>query len=81
MSDKTKKGGHAPEHLKKAMDDHISKGAKGKTVTVEGKEQPVDWLLVELWDCTDLLPSSGCEALGMEQGSTYAMAARKLKKG
>jgi CheY-like chemotaxis protein len=35
-------------------------------------------LLGRLWDCIDPLPQSVCEDLGLELGSTYANAARKL---
>jgi hypothetical protein len=34
----------------------------------------------QLWNCTDVLPSSLCGDLDLAQGSTYAVAARKLRQ-
>ena len=33
-----------------------------------------------LWRCTDMLPGSDCETMDMPRGSTYAQAARQVKK-
>jgi hypothetical protein len=37
------------------------------------------WLTGQLWNCTDTLPESICWDLDIEEGSSYAMAARKLR--
>ena len=33
-----------------------------------------------LWRCTDILPGGDCETMDMPKGSTYAQAARQVKK-
>ena len=33
-----------------------------------------------LWRCTDILPGGDCETMDISQGSTYAQAARQVKK-
>ena len=37
------------------------------------------WLTGQLWNCTDVLPGTNCDNLGLPRGSTYAVAARKLR--
>ena len=51
-------------------------GADAKTVTVGYAEtvMPTAWLLGQLWNCRDIMPSTLCADLGMREGSTYAMA-------
>ena len=47
-----------------------------------GKLPAVDrtkWLTGQLWNCTDILPSSVCYQLELKQGSSYAIAARELR--
>ena len=46
---------------------------------VMGLKQRAQWLIGQLWNCTDVLPSMACENLDIQRGSTYAQAARKLK--
>ncbi|HLA99662.1 MAG TPA: hypothetical protein VJL34_14540 [Anaerolineales bacterium] len=38
------------------------------------------WLAGQLWNCTDCMPSSLCENIGLSTGSTYAQGVRKLKQ-
>lgn len=38
------------------------------------------WLTGQLWDCTDTLPAGDCESLDLPRGSTYAQAARSLRR-
>ena len=33
-----------------------------------------------LWRCTDILPGGDCETMDMRRGSTYAQAARQVRK-
>jgi hypothetical protein len=37
------------------------------------------WLTGRLWNCTDVLPGTNCDDLDLPRGSTYALAARKLR--
>ncbi len=37
------------------------------------------WLLGQLWNCTDIMPSDLCQSLDLPPGSTYAQAVRRLK--
>ena len=70
-------GGHAPSHLREAFQDWIE-DCSG-TVTVDDASRPKDWLLGQLWNCTDILPGDACWILGLRPGSTYAQAVRALK--
>jgi hypothetical protein len=64
------RGGHAPSHLR-----------EGFAETVE-ESRPVDAATIgKLWNCIDIMPSGLCEALGLRQGSTYAMGVRHLRSG
>jgi hypothetical protein len=38
------------------------------------------WLVGQLWNCSDVMPGSLCDDLDLRQGSTYAVAARKLRR-
>src|SRR5690242_7284535 len=38
------------------------------------------WLTGQLWNCTDVMPGSMCDDLNLLRGSTYAVAARKLRQ-
>jgi len=73
--------GHAPGHLREAFDEWVEAGADAKTVTVGYAEavMPTAWLLGQLWNCRDIMPSTLCADLDMRQGSTYAMAVRRVK--
>jgi hypothetical protein len=33
-----------------------------------------------LWNCADILPGGDCETMDMPRGSTYAQAARQVRK-
>jgi hypothetical protein len=37
------------------------------------------WLIGQLWNCTDIMPSTLCNVLDLPQGSSYAMGVRKFK--
>lgn len=52
--------------------------ASGDSVTVEGQNYPIRWLLGQLWNCADVLPGHVCRDLGIHPGSTYAMAVRHV---
>jgi len=75
------RSGHAPGHLREAFDEWVEAGADAKTVTVGYAEavMPTAWLLGQLWNCRDIMPSTLCADLDMRQGSTYGMAVRRVK--
>ena len=39
-----------------------------------------EWLIGQFWESTDFMPSKICQILDLPSRSTYAEAARKLKK-
>jgi hypothetical protein len=43
-------------------------------------DQRAHWLTGQLWNCTDILPGGDCESLGLPHGSTYAQAARLIRR-
>ena len=38
------------------------------------------WLIGQLWNCTDIMPSGLCDTLDLHPGSTYASGVRNLRK-
>ncbi len=74
------RGGHAPGHLRDAFCEYFAEGSDTDAVVVGEHEQvmPLRWLIGQLWNCTDILPSEYCTVLDLLQGSTYAMAVRNL---
>jgi hypothetical protein len=38
------------------------------------------WLIGQLWNCTDYMPSALCYTLDVPPGSTYAIGVRNLRK-
>ena len=51
----------------------------GETVTVNGEEKPLSWLLTQLAKCTDQMPSSVAIVLDLDDGATYAQAVRAIR--
>jgi hypothetical protein len=80
MRYKPNRGGHAPGHLRDAFLEYLDEGSESDTVVVGEEERvvPLRWLIGQLWNCTDVLPSEYCSMLELEQGSTYAQAVRKI---
>ena len=60
--------GHAPCDTRQAFLDSIEAG------------EPDLRLAGNLWNCTDILPGTYCDDLGIPHGSTYAQAARFLRQ-
>jgi hypothetical protein len=60
--------GHAPCEPRQAFLDSIEAG------------EPDLKLAGNLWKCTDILPGTYCDDLGIPHDSTYAQAARFLKQ-
>ena len=79
MNYKPNKGGHAPGHLRDAFCEWIEEGNSSMTIKLDDEPKPLEWLLGQLWNCTDILPGTYCNELEIPQGSTYAMAVRKTK--
>jgi hypothetical protein len=69
---------HVGGHLREAFGDWVFDGMDGKP---QIDEEPVEiaWLLGQLRDCSDIMPSMLCSELEMAQGSTYATAAQRLR--
>ena len=75
---KPNRGGHAPGFLRYAFQEWVS-DQENETVIIDDEEKPLQWLLGQLWNCTDILPSGDCSLLDIPCGSTYAQAVRRVK--
>lgn len=51
----------------------------GQWVTVGEERKPLSWLLTQLAQCQDQMPTSVSMVLDMDDGSTYAQAVRALR--
>jgi hypothetical protein len=73
---------HAPTHLREALQDYLDSDIPAKEFRLEhdGEERSLDWLLGQLWHCTDVLPAGYCDQLDIPKGSTYAQAVRLMKE-
>ena len=84
MSYAANRGGHAPGHLRDALQDYFEGGRKlidlAETLRIgdEEKTRPLRWLIGQLWNCTDTMPGALCGDLDLPQGSTYAQGVRDL---
>lgn len=72
------RGGHAPGHLREAFLEYLDDTDEpwGRTVFLNDEEKPIDWLIGQLWNCTDILPSMYYDALELTGQHTYSAAAR-----
>ncbi|UCC38765.1 MAG: hypothetical protein JSV96_13205 [Candidatus Aminicenantes bacterium] len=66
------KGGHAPGYLRDAFHEYL----ETEQVVIDEVERPIKWLIGQLWNCTDIMPSEYCSLLDIPSGSTYAQAVR-----
>ena len=95
MTKNLPKSGHLSGHLRNAFIELVdSFNVERDEITLQTKleveelEKSVNWLLGQLWNCTDIMPAFTCEALNdvcdihheIKQGSTYAQGARFLKE-
>lgn len=80
--------GHAPGHIREAFlalinhepfDIGFRNATHQQTWAGLTEDQRLRWLCGQLWSCTDCLPGSECSDLGLQQGSTYAEAARVIR--
>jgi hypothetical protein len=74
---------HVQGHLRDAfagwVDDGCTSQEVGADEFYEGA-RPVDWLFGQLWHCSDIMPWSLCDQLGMPPGSAYAKAVQHLSE-
>jgi hypothetical protein len=72
---------HKSSHLREALQDYLDSDVPANEFKVEhdGDDKSLDWLLGQLWACTDILPAGYCEQLDLPHGSTYAQAVRRIK--
>jgi len=42
--------------------------------------QRAEWLVGQLWNCSDVAPRDVCETVGLPRKSTYGQAARELRR-
>ena len=73
---------HAPSHLREALQEYLDSDTPARQFRVEhdGEDRSLDWLLGQLWHCTDVLPAGYCDQLDIPKGSTYAQAVRRMKE-
>ena len=73
---------HKAGHLREALQDYLDADVPASEFTLDhdGQERGLDWLLGQLWNCTDVLPAGYCDQLDLPKGSTYAQAVRHLKE-
>jgi hypothetical protein len=73
---------HAPTHLREALQEYLDSDTPAKEFRVEhdGEDKSLEWLLGQLWNCTDVLPGGHCDQLDIPKGSTYAQAVRRMKE-
>ena len=80
------RGGHAPGHLRDAFLEMVESGDwrkdSGEGMLVGYHDTPVSFRAFTglLWNCTDVLPGGECDELDLPRGSTYAQAARELRR-
>ncbi len=67
------KGGHAPSHLREAFCDFMD---YAEVPEIDGQKRSLNWLVGQLWDCTDIMPAEHCGNLDLPLGSTYAQGVR-----
>jgi len=74
-------GDAEPWHEALADDELIFFFSPDKQRWWEGLSSPDrgHWLIGQLWNCTDVMPSRACSSVELPQGSSYARAARKLR--
>ena len=71
---------HSPGHLRDAFRDWIESGMSvNGPIVIEEEEKPLSWLIGELWNCSDILPSDCCNELDIRRGSTYGQAVRNFR--
>lgn len=72
-------GGHAPGHLRDAFLECLENWAEGQKMP-ERERLTFRELTGKLWNCTDIMPGSECDLLDIPTGSTFAQAAREIRR-
>jgi hypothetical protein len=67
---------HAPGHIRDAFTEWIEDGTGPE---IDGVPVSRRLVIGQLWNCTDIMPSSICDDLDMPLGSNYAQAVRRLE--
>jgi len=81
MRYKANRGGHAPGFLRDAFQEFIDSNCPDNFTFFDWElKRSLNWLLGQLWNCIDIMPSSLCGELDLEMGSSYAIGVRKIKK-
>jgi len=75
---------HAPGHLRDALIDALDASFTPWNrfpwwQFVTGGRVKARWLLGQLWNCRDVVPSEICDALDRPSGRTFAQIVRQLK--
>lgn len=70
------RGGHAPGHIRELFCGLIDSGELDDELTEGRPERTERWLIGQLWNCSDTMPSDLCAEVGLPAGSTYAQAVR-----
>ncbi len=72
---------HMPGDCRESFLEYLDSDTPAKDFTVDhnGQQKNLDWLLGQLWRCTDVLPAGYCDQLDIPKGSTYAQAVREIK--
>lgn len=79
-------GGHTPSYLRQEFDTFIETGQvqlppqPAYLSFSEAVDARLQWLIWELWHCSDPVPPRYCVRLGLSRGATYADAARLVGK-
>ena len=78
------RGGHAPGHIRQ-MFEVLAEGYDWENDEEEhfyhnGKKPSPQWVIGQLWNCTDIMPSELCNELELPPGSKYAQGARLFKE-
>jgi len=71
------RGGHAPGHLRESFDEWVQ-DKQPTEVEVDYVKRSGRWLIGQLWNCSDIMPSDLCADLDMWPGSTYAQGVRSI---
>ncbi len=73
----TARGGHAPSHIREQFEFFVEDAYR--CVGTEAHRDTLWPLTGQLWSCSDIMPKSLCEELGLTQGSTYSRGARAVR--
>ena len=75
-------GGGVPSHVKEAFAEWVVGGCRGDrlVVGVLGTERPLQSVLRSVAGCSEPLPAQACDVLRLEEGETYADAARLVTR-